>query len=56
MIYELEERVEKFGEKIIQLTKKVKNSSISKPIIEQLVRSGTSVGANYFEFEKNRRV
>lgn len=49
MKYELEERVEKFGENIISLVKKVKLNSVTKSIIEQLVRSGTSVGANYFE-------
>lgn len=49
MKYELEERVEKFGENIIDLVKKVKVTSITKSIVEQLVRSGTSVGANYFE-------
>ena len=49
MKYELEERVEKFGENIIELSKKVRITSITKSIIEQLVRSGTSVGANYFE-------
>lgn len=49
MKYELEERVEKFGENIISLVKKVKVTPITKSIVEQLVRSGTSVGANYFE-------
>lgn len=49
MRYELEERVEKFGESIINLSKKVRITSITKSIIEQLIRSGTSVGANYFE-------
>lgn len=49
MKYELEERVEKFGENIIELLKKVKITPITKSIIEQLTRSGTSIGANYFE-------
>ena len=49
MKYELEERVEKFGENIINLVKKVRVNSITKSIVEQLVRSGTSIGANYFE-------
>lgn len=47
--YELEERLEKFGEQIIELAKKVPKNEISIPIIGQLVRSGTSVGANYME-------
>lgn len=49
MQYKLEERVEKFGEKIIDLAKKVKINITTEPIINQLIRSGTSVGANYFE-------
>jgi four helix bundle protein len=49
MIYDLEERVENFGENIIDLAKKVRVNPITKPIIEQLVASGCSVGANYFE-------
>ena len=49
MRFDLEERVEKFGEEIINLAKKVKTDPITKTIIEQLIASGTSVGANYFE-------
>ncbi|MCR4277061.1 MAG: four helix bundle protein [Candidatus Roizmanbacteria bacterium] len=49
MQYKLEERVEKFGENIIDLVKKVKVTVMTEPIIKQLIRSGTSVGANYFE-------
>jgi len=49
MQYKLEERVEKFGENIIDLVKKVKVTVMTEPIINQLIRSGTSVGANYFE-------
>ena len=49
MIYDLEERTEKFGENIIDLLKKVKITPMTKSIIEQLIRSATSIGANYFE-------
>lgn len=49
MIYDLEERVENFGENIIDLAKKVRVTPTTKSIIEQLVASGCSVGANYFE-------
>jgi len=49
MIYDLEKRVEDFGENIIDLAKKVRVNPITKPIIEQLVASGCSIGANYFE-------
>ncbi len=49
MQYNLEERASGFGEDIIAFCKIVKQDIISKPLINQLVRSGTSVGANYCE-------
>lgn len=47
--YDLEERTAIFGERIITLCKKVPKSTVTNPIISQLVRSGTSIGANYCE-------
>jgi four helix bundle protein len=47
--YDLEERTAKFSENIVDFCKKVKQDTVSKPIISQLIRSGTSVGANYCE-------
>jgi len=47
--YDLEERTAQFGESIIQLCRRVKQDPITKPLVNQLVRSGTSVGANYME-------
>lgn len=47
--YNLEERTAKFGEDIIALCKKVPKNVVSIPIIGQLVRAATSVGANYSE-------
>jgi len=47
--YDLEERTAKFGEEIIKFTKKIPENSVTKPLIPQLVRAGTSVGANYCE-------
>ena len=49
MIYDLEERVAKFGESIIEFCKSVKPNLITRPIITQIIKSGTSVGANYME-------
>ena len=49
MKYPLEERVKKFAEDIIDLIKKVRINITNKNIVEQLVRSATSIGANYFE-------
>ena len=47
--FDLEERTAKFGEKIIEFCKIIPQDIIAKPLIGQIVRSGTSVGANYME-------
>jgi four helix bundle protein len=47
--YNLEERTAKFGEEVIELVKKLSFSSINKRMIEQVVGSAGSVGANYCE-------
>lgn len=47
--YDLEERTAKFGESIIEFSKKVITNEITKPLINQLIRSATSIGANYCE-------
>ena len=49
MNYDLEERTAKFGEDIIKFCKSIKQDIITKPIINQIIRSGTSPGANYME-------
>lgn len=47
--YDLEERTAQFGELIIQFCKSLQQNDISKPLINQLLRSSTSIGANYLE-------
>jgi len=47
--YNLEERTAKFAENIIKFAKKIPKDVVTLPIIGQLVKSGTSVGANYCE-------
>jgi len=47
--HDLEERTAKFGENVIDICKSIKESTIIRPIILQLVRSSTSIGANYTE-------
>ncbi|OGG11920.1 four helix bundle protein [Candidatus Gottesmanbacteria bacterium RBG_13_45_10] len=49
MHYDLEERTAKFGENIVKFCKGISVTGVSAPIIHQLVRSGTSIGANYME-------
>jgi four helix bundle protein len=48
-IFDLEERTAKFGEDIIKFIKTIKIIEINRPIILQLIRSATSIGANYCE-------
>ncbi len=47
--FDLEERTARFGERIIAFAKKVPVSPVTRCLIDQLVRAGTSVGANYSE-------
>jgi len=47
--YDLETRTSKFSEDIIEFTRNLKKDIVSLPIISQLVRSATSIGANYME-------
>ncbi len=49
MQYDLEERTAKFGENIICFVKKLSKDLINTPLINQIVKSSTSVGANYME-------
>ena len=47
--YDLEDRTAKFGECVIRFSRKITEDSVSRPLISQLIRAGTSVGANYSE-------
>ncbi len=47
--YNLEKRTSEFGCNVIIFVKKIKENNINKSIISQLIRSATSIGANYME-------
>jgi hypothetical protein len=47
--FDLEERTSKFGEQVIRVAKTVASNPVAAPILSQLVRAGTSIGANYCE-------
>lgn len=49
MNYDLEERTAKFGLEIIKFCKNLKQDSINKSVINQIIRSATRIGANYME-------
>lgn len=48
-IYDLEERTAKFGEEIIKFAKDLPKNIITNDLIRQMIRAGTSIGANYCE-------
>ncbi len=48
-VYDLEERTAQFGMAVIQFTKTIGKTPVTTPLISQLVRAATSVGANYCE-------
>lgn len=45
--YDLEERTAVFREEIIEFAKKLPKDRINSELVSQVVRSGTSIGANY---------
>ena len=47
--YDLEERTLEFAKTVIELCQKLPITVVNKELIRQLVRSATSVGANYRE-------
>ncbi len=47
--YDLEERTARFWETVIRFAKGIPAGTITVPLIGQLVRAATSVGANYVE-------
>src|SRR6266853_2113432 len=47
--YDLGERTAVFGENVIQFLKKVPLTPLTEDLVRQVVRSATSVGANYTE-------
>lgn len=48
-MYDLEERTIKFSNKVISLCKEIYKDTLFRPLSNQLIRSGTSIGANYCE-------
>ncbi|HUI08223.1 MAG TPA: four helix bundle protein [Verrucomicrobiae bacterium] len=48
-MYDLEERTARFGEAVVRFAKKLPVNAVNSPLMNQVVRSATSVGANYSE-------
>lgn len=47
--YDLEERIAKFAEGVIEFSRSIKQDAVNRRIIDQLVGSAGSAGANYCE-------
>ena len=47
--YDLEERTALLGKAVIEFARSLKETAVTRPLISQIVRSGTSVGANHIE-------
>ena len=50
--FDLAERTGVFGERVIEFCRLVDQDAITRPLVSQLVRSATSVGANYCEADE----
>ncbi len=50
--YDLAERTARFGEDVIAFAHAIKRNAVTTPLIRQLVRSATSIGANYLEADE----
>jgi hypothetical protein len=47
--YNLSKRTSDFGFEVIIFAKNIKENNINEPIMNQLIKSATSIGANYME-------
>jgi four helix bundle protein len=50
--FDLAERTAVFGEQVVQFSQTMRRSAVAAPLISQLVRSATSIGANYLEADE----
>ena len=50
--FDLGERTAKFGESAVRFARALKLDAVTSPLVQQLVRAATSVGANYGEADE----
>ncbi len=48
-VYDLEERTANFGEAVIEYAQRIAVTPVTRSLIDQFVRAGTTIGANYCE-------
>ena len=47
--FDLESRTTTFGQSVVELCLRIPETAVTRPLISQIVRAATSVGANYCE-------
>ena len=50
--YDLDERTAVFGEVVIEFVRRIKLDAVTSPLVTQVVRASTSIGANYDEADE----
>jgi four helix bundle protein len=48
-VYDLSERTANFGENVIGFVRKLRVDAVNRSVLSQVIRSSTSIGANYME-------
>ncbi len=51
-VYDLAERTARFGEMVLRFCKSLQLGTINRPLVDQLIRAATSIGANYCEADE----
>lgn len=51
--FDISDRASRFGESIIDFALAVRTNAVTKPLISQVTRSGTSIGANLCEADES---
>ncbi len=50
--FDLAERTARLGERVVTLAKRIPLNEVTRPLVSQFVRAGTSIGANYCEADE----
>jgi four helix bundle protein len=50
--FDLAERTAVFGESVVRFAKSIRRDAVTSPLVSQLIRSATSIGANYLEADE----
>jgi len=48
-VYDLADRTARFGEEGVRFARGIRQDAVSRSLIDQIVRAGTSIGANHLE-------